>query len=250
MDYDQTEIPSSYDAARGYDPATLAIWLSHITAHVPTETVSSVLDLGCGTGRFSTALANQYDASVIGVDPSEKMLEQTRKKIGDSRVSFIRASAERIPLADDSVDMIFMSMVLHHLTNWSAVAGECHRVLNVSGYVVLRNSTSDQAESFPYINFFPGIHAVIRRHQPSASDISSLFVGAGFEQVTHEVVVHDMAPNWSSFVEKTKRRADSLLARLPDSDFEAGIRALDAHEVEMNRDRAVTVNVDLFVFRI
>ena len=250
MDYDQTEIPSSYDAARGYDPATLAIWLSHITAHVPTEIVSSVLDLGCGTGRYSSALASQYDASVIGVDPSEKMLEQARKKIGDSRVSFIRAPAEQIPVADDSVDMVFMSMVLHHLTNSSAVAGECRRVLNVPGYVVLRNSTSDQAESFPFINFFPGVHAVIRQYLPSADDISSLFVGAEFEQVAHQVVVHDMAPNWCSFVEKTKRRADSLLARLPDSDFEAGIRALDAHGVGMNQDRAVTVNVDLFVFRI
>ena len=250
MDYDQTDIPFSYDAARGYDLATLAIWLSHFTAHVPTEAVSSVLDLGCGTGRFSTALANQYDASVIGVDPSEKMLAQARKKIGDSTVSYVRASAERIPLADKSVDMVFMSMVLHHLTDWNAVARECRRVLSVPGHVVLRNSTSDQAGSFPYINFFPGIHAVIRRYQPSADDISSLFVVAGFEQVAHEVVVHDMAPNWCSFVEKTKRRADSLLARLPDSDFEAGMRALDAHGVGMNQDRAVTVNVDLFVFRI
>ncbi len=178
------------------------------------------------------------------------MLEQARKKIGDSRVSFIRAPAEQIPVADDSVDMVFMSMVLHHLTNSSAVAGECRRVLNVPGYVVLRNSTLDQAESFPFINFFPGVRAVIRQYLPSADDISSLFVGAEFEQVAHQVVVHDMAPNWRSFVEKTKRRADSLLARLPDSDFEAGIRALDTHGVGMNQDRAVTVNVDLFVFRI
>ena len=249
MDYDQTDMPSSYDAARGYDPATLAIWLSHFTAHVPTEAVSNILDLGCGTGRFSTGLASQFDASVIGVDPSEKMLAQARMKIGDSRVSFIRAPAEQIPVADDSMDMVFMSMVLHHLTDWSTVAGECRRVLDTPGYVVLRNSTSDQAESFPYIDFFPGIHAVIRRHQPSVDDISSLFVVAGFEQVAHEVLIHDMAPNWSSFVEKTKRRADSLLARLPDSDFEAGIRALDAYGGGLNRDRAVTVNVDLFVFR-
>ena len=250
MDYDKTDIPSSYDAARERDPATLAIWLSQFAAHISTEAVSSVLDLGCGTGRFSTALASQFDASVIGVDPSEKMLAQARKKIGDSRVSFIRAPAEHIPVADDSVDMVFMSMVLHHLTDWSAVADECHRVLNVPGYVALRNSTSDQGESFPYINFFPGVHAVIRRYQPSADNISSLFVAAGFEQVAHEVVIQDMAPNWCSFLEKTKRRADSLLARLPDSDFEAGIRALDAHGVGMNQDRAVTVNVDLFVFRM
>jgi len=249
MDYDQTDMPSSYDAARRYDPAILAIWLSHFTAHVPTEAVSNILDLGCGTGRFSTGLASQFDASVIGVDPSEKMLAQARMEIGDSRVSFIRAPAEQIPVANDSVNMVFMSMVLHHLTDWRAVADECRRVLDNPGYVVIRNSTSDQVESFPYIDFFPGIHDVIRRYQPSADDISSLFVAAGLEQVAHDVLTHDMAPNWSSFVEKTKRRADSLLARLPDSDFEAGIRALDADGGGLNQDRAVTVNVDLFVFR-
>jgi ubiquinone/menaquinone biosynthesis C-methylase UbiE len=39
-----------------------------------------VLDLGCGTGRFSEALAAQFDAHVIGLDPSLKMLQVAREK--------------------------------------------------------------------------------------------------------------------------------------------------------------------------
>src|SRR5438876_12065580 len=36
----------------------------------------NVLDLGCGTGRLSQALAVHFDATVIGIDPSRKMLTQ------------------------------------------------------------------------------------------------------------------------------------------------------------------------------
>ena len=71
-----------------------------------------VLDLCCGTGRYSEALAAYFDAGVIGLDPSTKMLDQARKKLRDPRVRYQTGHGEAIPLADDSVDLIFMSMVL------------------------------------------------------------------------------------------------------------------------------------------
>jgi len=46
-----------------------------------TKKISSskrILDLGCGTGRFSAALRARFEAEVIGIDPSKKMLEQAR----------------------------------------------------------------------------------------------------------------------------------------------------------------------------
>ena len=226
MDYDLTKIPSTYDAARNYDPETLAGWIAHIASHIPAQQVSDILDLGCGTGRFSKALAQQFCASVTGVDPSEKMLQQAvEKHIGEGdRIQFHCAPAERLPLADDCVDMIFLSMVYHHLVDKAATLKECDRVLRSKGYVVIRNSTSEQAESFPYVGYFSGVKAVIEKFQPSCNEVISLFSHSGFELISHEVVVHAMAQNWSAFTEKLKRKADSILARLPESDFEQGYR--------------------------
>ncbi len=58
-----------------------------------------------------------------------------------------------------------------------------------------------------------------------------------------------MALNWRLFTEKMKRRADSIIARLPEADFNEGIRALEAHAAIAKQDDPVTLNVDLFVFQ-
>src|ERR671933_666685 len=106
MDYDATDIPAAYDRGRDHGPEVLRLWMDVVASHAGGRPVRAVLDLGCGTGRFTAALA-------VGVDPSEKMLGQARAKLRDRRVSYERGSAEAIPLADASVDLIFMSMIFH-----------------------------------------------------------------------------------------------------------------------------------------
>src|SRR5437868_5279770 len=80
MDYDKTTLPDHYDSGRFHGQDVLDLWMRTIAAHIPRDSVSRVLDLGCGTGRFSNALAEYFDAHVVGLDPSLKMLEQARAK--------------------------------------------------------------------------------------------------------------------------------------------------------------------------
>ncbi|MCZ6888293.1 MAG: class I SAM-dependent methyltransferase [Gammaproteobacteria bacterium] len=249
MDYDKTDIPNTYDAAREYDPATLEMWLTRIAAHISLGAAPRILDLGCGTGRYSAALADRFDARVIGLDPSRKMLARARERRGQRNVTYLNGSAEKIPLEDSSVELVFMSMVFHHLDDPTATARECRRVLESGGYLVLRNSTMDQADSFPYVGFFPGVASVIRQFQPSAAQVTCDFVEQGFELTAHEIVVHEMAPDWNTFVAKIRQRADSILARLPEDDFDEGMRNLAGGRPKGTSDRAFTVNLDLFVFQ-
>ena len=72
MDYDKVEIADRYDAGRQYRPEVLRRWLDLLAAHAPGGGIVRIVDLGCGTGRYSEALAAHFDASVVGVDPSEK----------------------------------------------------------------------------------------------------------------------------------------------------------------------------------
>jgi ubiquinone/menaquinone biosynthesis C-methylase UbiE len=80
MNYDRTEMPTSYDAGRAYPPHVLRYWLEIIAQSVPKGSVSDILDLGCGTGRYSNALADYYAANVVALDPSDKMLTAARRK--------------------------------------------------------------------------------------------------------------------------------------------------------------------------
>ncbi len=169
MDYDRTDIPDSYDLGRGYSPEVLRLWLDTISALVPKGAVSDIIDLGCGTGRYSGPLADHFGANLLGVDPSEKMLEQARKKVSGGHVTFLQGVGEALPAGDDSADMVFMSMVFHHLGQPGLVARECHRVLRRDGVVCLRNGTTEEIAAFPYIDAFPGIRGDHRGTPGAAS---------------------------------------------------------------------------------
>ena len=153
-DYDLTDIPAGYDRARNHGPEVLDLWMRTVADHVESGSVRRILDLGCGTGRFSEALAARFDADVIGLDPSFKMLQVAREKQRDARVHYELGRAEAIPLPPRSIDMVFISMSLHHFTDPSVAAHECRRVLTDAGTVVIRTATRDQIPSYPYVPFF------------------------------------------------------------------------------------------------
>ena len=137
MDYDQSRIATTYDEARALTPARRRRWQRLLSAHLDRSTISLVVDLGCGTGRFSEMLAAELGARVIGLDPSKKMIDLARRKPATSPVVFGRASAHELPLPHDCVDLVFMSQIYHHLPDPAAVARECGRVLRAGGYVCI-----------------------------------------------------------------------------------------------------------------
>ena len=246
MDYDQSGIATTYDEARALTPERRRRWQRLLSVHVDRTAVSLVIDLGCGTGRFSEMLATELGARVIGLDPSEKMIDQTRRKPATSPVVFGRASAHALPLMDGCVDLVFMSQIYHHLPDPAAVARECRRVLRVGGYVCVRTGTRENDVVVP--NFFPAVRTMLDVDLPSGDEIRSNLAIAGFSPTYHEVVTEVVAPDWLSFVRKSALRADSFLARLPDSEFDQGMAALRAHSANINPAAAVTEEIDWFVF--
>ncbi|MCG8690230.1 MAG: class I SAM-dependent methyltransferase [Minwuiales bacterium] len=249
MDYDNTNIAAVYDSGRGYNPEILRQWLKLLSDHVPKDGISRIIDLGCGTGRFTEPLSVHFEAEVIGIDPSEKMLEQARRKNSGSAVSFKQASGGNLPLEERSTDMVFMSMVFHHLPDPEHTMLECHRILRDGGYVCIRDSTLDVIETFPYLRFFDGIRPIVEEQLISRIQMKNIVEGAGFGTVTHKPVTHQMSPNWRTFAEKMALRADSFVARLPDDVFEKGMTGLRAYAEHEDSGEPVTEEVDFFVFQ-
>jgi SAM-dependent methyltransferase len=142
MNYDKTEIPATYDKARALSPETRRLWYDLLSVHVDRAEISLIIDLGCGTGRFSELLAAHFGVQVIGIDPSLKMLDQARGKPAIGNVVYCQGLAEAVPFRDGCADFVFMSMVYDHFCDPSAVAKECHRVLRRGGYASIRNGTS------------------------------------------------------------------------------------------------------------
>ncbi len=90
------------------------------------------LDMGCGTGYFSRALAAAYpQAQGTALDIAEGMLAHARVLGG--AVHFVGGDAERLPLAGNSQTLIFSSLAVQWCADFAAVLGEARRVLQPGG---------------------------------------------------------------------------------------------------------------------
>jgi ubiquinone/menaquinone biosynthesis C-methylase UbiE len=248
MNYDLTEIPVGYDRGRDHGPELIQLWMKFVASSAGNEPLNTILDLGSGTGRFSESLAAHFDAQVVGIDPSRKMLDQARRKLRDQRVDYQLGRAEAIPLANNSVDLIFMSMTFHHFDDPMLVARECSRVLRDGAIAVLRTGTRERIPSYPYVDFFPKSLAIMEGCLPTEAFIREVFESAGFSTVSCDVVIQEIAPDYAAYAEKLAAGADSVLAQLSAGDFQAGIAAVRAHAARV-RDTSVCEPIDVFVFR-
>jgi len=249
MDYDKTSVPDTYDSGREISAAAKYQQLEFFIENLQIEDVAEIIDLGCGTGRFSEALADAFEARVVGIDPSQKMLTLARSKSTRSNISFKLAHGEVVPLADNSADMVFMSMVLHHLTSLENTASECGRILRGGGNVCVRNTVSDEISSYPYLDYFPSINSIIQKQLLSRKQLNDVLEAAGFKMVAHQTVWSEISSDWRSFAEKIKLKADSFVAQLDESEFKSGLSALRTKAEGEDSNEKVGLNVDSFIFQ-
>jgi ubiquinone/menaquinone biosynthesis C-methylase UbiE len=90
----------------------------------------TVLDLGCGKGRFARRLESS-GASVVGIDLSARMLGEAE---GFDRV---RGSARSLPFADGAFDAVVAVETFEHIRDVDAALAEARRVLRSGGRLVV-----------------------------------------------------------------------------------------------------------------
>jgi ubiquinone/menaquinone biosynthesis C-methylase UbiE len=105
-----------------------------------------VLDIGTGSGRLVVALAKSKDRKfkVIGLDISPDMLqrarENTRKARIENKVEFVLATADSLPFAHRSFDLVIRYASLHHWLDPMIVLNETQRVIKENGYIIIRDN--------------------------------------------------------------------------------------------------------------
>jgi ubiquinone/menaquinone biosynthesis C-methylase UbiE len=248
MDYDATEIPAVYDLGRSHGSEVLRLWMDAVARYIEDASLGAILDLGCGTGRFSDALATRFAATTIGVDPSRKMLAQARAKPAGGVIRYVCGSGEAIPLADQTVGLIFMSMVFHHFSEPGAVARECRRVLRNGGIVFLRAGTVEQIPAYPYVEFIPATQPLLCERLNPKREITETFESARFSTIATDLIVQQIAPTLAAYADKLAAGGDSILASLKAPELEEGLRSLRFQASRVD-PRPVTEPIDVFVFR-
>ena len=128
-----------------------------------------VLDVGCGTGWGTQGLLKKYKKSqIFSLDLSPQMLRQTKAKGGWFRKpSLICADAEEIPLADESLDLVFSNLMLQWC-DYKKVFAEFKRVLKPEGLLMFTTFGPDtlkelkqswaQVDGHAHVNEFTDMH--------------------------------------------------------------------------------------------
>lgn len=92
-----------------------------------------ILDLGCGTGYFAPRLQQRYgDSTYIGLDLATGMVAYARDHCADS-CNWVAADAESMPLASNSIDLIFSSLAIQWCYRPRHLLAELARVLRPGG---------------------------------------------------------------------------------------------------------------------
>jgi ubiquinone/menaquinone biosynthesis C-methylase UbiE len=146
-DYGRRSVLHMGHAESEYDDVT-RMQEREIFPHLRTQlngTERTVLDFGCGPGRFTVQLAEAIRGKAIGVDPIIKLLELAPQH---PHVEYRVLKENVIPVADNSVDVVWTCLVLGGINGHTLdqAISELGRVLAPGGLLFVVENTSNKAD--------------------------------------------------------------------------------------------------------
>lgn len=243
---DQTA--AAFKAVREIPREGLEHWRDAIRRHLSPTPAMTVADVGAGTGAFAAALTDWFGVGVVAVEPSAAMRAQIP---GRPDIEVREGDVSALPLADDSVDGVWLSLVIHHVPDLTAAAREIRRVLRPGAPVLIRQGFPgrvDTTRTFPW-EFFPEVTRAVTDTYPSVGLVCEAFATAGFRHDALEQVAETPVslPEFLAQLD-TFRRADTNMRGLTEAEFLRGKEKLRS-AVEKHDEETRTNWLDLLVLR-
>ncbi len=169
-------IGTTYAQSRRADPAIAGV----LAAHLRLNESGAYLDLGCGTGNYTTALS-ALGGTWTGVDVSDVMLAQARKKC--SSISWVQSNANSLPFPAAVFDGVVCTLAIHHFECIEVPFAEVRRTLR-SGSFVIFTGLAEQMHQYWLCHYFPRMMARSIAKMPSEPAVRTALFQAGFKSVT------------------------------------------------------------------
>ncbi|WP_102027194.1 demethylmenaquinone methyltransferase [Salirhabdus sp. Marseille-P4669] len=182
-------------------------WRKDVMKRMDVQKGSHCLDVCCGTGDWTFALANATGESgkVIGLDFSKNMLSVGQEKLQTMNVpqmSFVHGNAMELPFEDNSFDYVTIGFGLRNVPDYLQVLKEMRRVVKPGGKVVCLETSQPTLPVYKQLYFFyfkyimPALGKMFAksyneyawlnesaRDFPDSKRLAQLFTLAGLEQI-------------------------------------------------------------------
>jgi ubiquinone/menaquinone biosynthesis C-methylase UbiE len=222
---DYRQIANTFDGSRPISEKRLKRWMELISKKISSNQKVELLDLGCGTGRFSIPIADILGYSVTGADNSEEMLLKARRKENAEHVKWDMQDATSLSYPDASFDAVFMSHLLHHVDAPLNIVSECYRVLRPGGTILNRYGSMSDIRDDPEHRFFPEAIEFDEARTPTQNQVEEMFRTAGFKDITSRVLVEQPYPSPEVRLRGAELKFTSVLTLISQSAFEEGLES-------------------------
>jgi SAM-dependent methyltransferase len=182
-----------------------------------------VLEVGCGTGRLSAALAEREHARVWALDVSEAMVERAKANGVHAKV----ARAETLPFKESWFDAVVMRMVIHLIDRPRAFA-QAARVLAPGGRLAIATEDPASFDDVWFARFFPSVPEIERGRFPSAGALRAELEAAGFASAEIEHLRQHRTIPREHALDIIRSKAFSTFDLLDPREYEAGLARAEA----------------------
>ena len=182
---------------------------------------SRVLEAGCGTGNYITALAVTFGCTACGLDPSIEMLARARSE----RVYCLLGRAQELGFADLVFDLIFSVDVIHHVVDKAAFYREAARALRPGGRICTVTDSADMIRRREILSgYFPETVEIEIARYPRVAQLEAWMDAAGLEPIGVAAVEE---PYEITCAQPFRDRAYSSLHLIPADAWRAGLERLE-----------------------
>lgn len=111
-----------------------------------------VLDLGCGMGATAAYLFKNHGITVVGLDPSEKLLNIAKAK--NPFATFVFGSGDSLPFENESFECVFAECTLSLMHDLHVTLKEVNRVLEKGGWFVINDVYAKNVDALKEMDNF------------------------------------------------------------------------------------------------
>ena len=145
------------------------LWKKNLLNMMNPSSNSKLVDVACGTGDIAKLFLNNLSKknSVTCVDPNKNMIKKGKRKLEKFKnIDWIIASAEKLPLKNNSYDIYTISFGLRNTKNLNKVLKEAYRVLKPGGRFFCLEFSKIQNQNLDFLykkysKFIPSLGKII-----------------------------------------------------------------------------------------